>query len=127
MITEAQMYWLTRLDEIKTAVVGIGVISILICAVALTFSCIIRFDDKDKRATKFVISSAIGLLFSALLLSLHIFVPTTKQMCAIKIIPMITNDEQVQEIPNKLVELADEWIEELKPNNTIPKAISGIE
>ena len=37
-------------------------------------------------------------------------------MCAIKAIPVIVNNEQVQELPNKVVELANEWIDELKPN-----------
>ena len=43
------------------------------------------------------------------------FVPTTKEMCAIKLVPMIANDEQVQELPNKVVDLANEWLDELKP------------
>ena len=36
-------------------------------------------------------------------------------MCAIKVIPLVANDETVQELPSKVVELADEWLDELRP------------
>ena len=49
------------------------------------------------------------------LISPLIFIPTTKEMCAIKIIPRVVNNEKVQELPEKFVELANEWVEELKP------------
>lgn len=42
--------------------------------------------------------------------------PTTKEMCVIKAIPMLVNNDEVQEIPEKVLELATEWLDELKPN-----------
>jgi len=43
------------------------------------------------------------------------FLPTTKQACAIYVIPRIVNNKEVQELPEKVVDLANEWLEELKP------------
>ncbi len=51
----------------------------------------------------------------ALVLSLT-FIPSTKQMAAIMIVPKIVNNEKVQTIGNKVYDLAVEWMEELKPN-----------
>jgi len=49
---------------------------------------------------------------------LAVFVPNTKQACTIYVVPKIINNEQVQQIPDKLLELGnkqlDEWIEEFK-------------
>jgi hypothetical protein len=49
-------------------------------------------------------------------LAISAFVPSTRQMAAIMIVPKIANSEKVQTIGNKVYDLAVEWMEELKPN-----------
>jgi hypothetical protein len=44
-----------------------------------------------------------------------VFIPTTKQMAVIMVAPKVINNEQVQKLPNQVLELANEWLEELKP------------
>jgi len=90
------------------------------CLVGAIITCIIKYtgyseEDREqaKRAFRWFLPSA---LVSFVLILGAILIPSTKEMCAIKAIPMIVNNEQVQELPNKVVELANEWIEELKPN-----------
>ena len=43
------------------------------------------------------------------------FVPTTRQMAAIVMVPKIANNEKVQAAGNKLYDLAVEWMDELRP------------
>ena len=118
MITESTIYWITRLDELKGGVEGFGIALVIIFVVALIFSCLARFADEIERATKFVITFSILSFLSGLFLFSSALIPTTKEMCAIKIVPLIANDEQVQELPSKFVDLANEWFEELKPNKS---------
>lgn len=116
MITESTIYWITRLDGLKSGAEGFGMALVIIFVVALIFSCMARFADEIERATKFVITFSILSFLSGLLLFSSAFIPTTKEMCAIKIIPIVANDENIQEIPKKVVDLANEWIDELSLN-----------
>ena len=42
-------------------------------------------------------------------------IPSTKQMAAILLVPKIVNNANAIEMPKKLLGLANEWIEELRP------------
>lgn len=57
----------------------------------------------------------VGIVFTCLSF-LWSLIPSTKQMAAIIIIPKIVNNQKVQEIPDKLLSLAEAWMEELKPS-----------
>ena len=104
------MYWLTRCDSICTAS------SILAVAFAILFAFtiipIISGDDDAKSC--FVIcplAFVIGMIFAATC----VFVPSTKEMAAIYVIPKIANSQTVQDLGEGVVTLAREWIEELRP------------
>jgi len=121
VITESTIYWVTRLDNIKIA---LGFITILPCVLAaiwfMVALMVYTFPDYDsqKQEAKEHIRKALPTLIVFFVFAIgNIFIPSTKEMCAIKIIPRIVNNEQVQELPNKIVELANEWIEELKPKS----------
>jgi hypothetical protein len=109
VVTESTIYWITRLDGIRMFLSIMTGASFL----AVFMACMWLILEEDKRATKFIIVSVI----TGLLLTLSsVFIPNTKEMCAIKVIPIIVNNEEVQELPNKVVELANDWINELKPS-----------
>lgn len=121
MITESEMYWLTRLTNIQTGVFAIGFLCLVLSLTAAAIGACVWCDgygDNTKKGRKAVMLSIPGWVLGIAFLLGSVFVPTTKEMCAIKAIPVIVNNEQVQELPNKMVELANEWIEELKPNKT---------
>lgn len=115
IITEWQMYWITRLDNLHE----FFCITAIITGVIITFMCLLtglhwleEKDDDCKKPFKMFLLSEIGVLF---LILCAILVPTTKEYAAIKVIPVIVNNEKSQELPGKLLNLADEWIDELKP------------
>jgi len=58
---------------------------------------------------------AWGVAVAILVATVVTFIPTTKQMAAIMIVPRLANSERVQNIGNKVYDLAVEWMEELKP------------
>ena len=117
MITTTQMYWITRLNAIVSF--GNGLISVPIIAFLIGLFLIVMMTDSPydpavkpmfKRLVKWT------LPFTLLGVFVSIFVPSTKQMAAILIIPRIANSEKVQQAGNKLYDLAVEWMDELKPN-----------
>lgn len=112
IITETEMYWLTRLDYLSGFAMIAGTVGALM-SLAVCALCFIENDDyfNTKRFKKNLWTTIPCFL----MLIGSLFIPTTKEMCAIKLVPMVVNDEQVQEIPNKVVDLANEWLDELKP------------
>lgn len=116
MITGNEIYWITRLDHFHAIGIVFGIIWAIVTA-CLFIGLLIALDDGDKVSRKWCTQRVIPtLLISMILWGAFAFVPTTKEMCAIKAIPVIVNNKQVQELPNKVVELANEWIDELKPS-----------
>ena len=117
-ITESMVYWITRLDGIRAYCIALAVVSALIAVlppVIYVIGCV--SGDEKKVWSKLkrphtILITLVFLVFSAT----PVFVPTTKEMCAIKIIPVVAQNEDIQEIPPKIAELANEWIEELKPD-----------
>ena len=113
-ITETEMYWLTRLDYFHGMGTIIGV-ALLIIGTLWIICGVLEWGEGGSKWGFF--TGIIPVITSLLILVGACFIPTTKEMCAIKAIPMIVNNKQVQELPNKVVELASEWIDELKPSN----------
>ena len=121
MITESTLYWITRLDGAKELLFGIATALIISTAAVLIAGVIVGIDGspaEKKWSVKVLKTLPLFILATLMFFTLHTLTPTTKEMCAIKIVPLIANDEQVQELPSKFVDLANEWFEELKPNKS---------
>jgi len=120
MITGSEIYWITRFDGIRALLLGLFFLFELFSLLVLaTGGSMLNDSEKGGKkesqgATIFVAGIIMFFLFF-LIPAARIFVPSTKEMCAIKVIPVIVNNENVQELPNEIVGLAREWIEELKP------------
>lgn len=111
MITEADIYWVTRLDYLQ-AFMGIAM---FLLGIGGIIGFVHLFTDKGLSPKEAWRKVRIPLLLSAFLVVALVLTPTTKEMCAIKLIPKVVNSEGVQEIPEKLVGLSNEWLEELRP------------
>jgi len=117
MITPWHVYWITRCDKIYDTVTLMGLISmaffLISCGCAFGLLC----ESHQEKWRKLLLRklSPVSLVCGVVLLTIGMLVPTTKEMCAIIAIPAVVNNEQVQEIPDKIVDLAGEWIDELRP------------
>lgn len=128
MITTTQMYFLLRLDQLSSIIQGFFVVSAIIFIIfngLLFISKVEKVEEDDsllifiKKRIKIVTIIFILSLFSS------IVVPDTKEMAAIYIIPKIINNEKIQDIGNKsldigndLLELTKKYIEENLKNET---------
>lgn len=122
MITENEVYWITRMDYFQ---IGAFVITGILSGIALVWFVVVSIihgdstgDDKVL-AGKHMKRSFIGLVVFVMLIIGALFIPSTKEMCAIKFGPMILNDKDVQEIPTRAVDLVNEWLDELRPEQVI--------
>ena len=115
IITEWQMYWLTRMDNIH---ILFSIACTLSIAAFVFFSIIggcLMVDNEDLRLP--IKRILFRWLLPVVLISAFIAVacPTTKEMAAIKIVPLISQNKDVQKIPQKVADLASQWLDELTP------------
>lgn len=124
MITGWEIYWFTRLDPLRgltgmTAVIGL-IFSVLMFLLYPAFCDIFEYDE-DKRRKSLAWTTRLQIaVFSATVLCAfaHALTPTTKEMAAIKVIPMIANSESMQklgDVGDSMLDLANEWLRELRP------------
>lgn len=131
MITEQMIYWITRLDNmlIMSAIILVG-------GAVTTVAGIIRYHDHGysptedeisehrKIGNKFIMLGFIIMTISGLSC---VFIPDTKTMIAIKIIPKIANNEEIKGLTDKTMQLIngklDEWISnvDIKSTDTTDK------
>ncbi len=114
MITEQMIYWITRMDFIVGMLMFLATLFLVasISSAVLIFSL---YDDSD-RIKQIIITSV--LLFITVLFSLAvIFTPNTKAMIAIKVIPKISNNEEIKGLTDKTMQLINgklsEWLDNL--------------
>ena len=112
MITSTQLYWITRLTYIDALLSIVALMSAIAFFAIASGVCTgtIKWEGK---ITKKIRNTAIPcFLLSVIGL---VFIPSTKEMAAILVIPQIANSEKVQEAGGKLYDLAVEWMDALKP------------
>lgn len=118
-ITPSTIYWVAQCDCIRDACIPIIMIGVILSVVSAAIAMCAFCDDTPDRVRRWrwiaaVVSLAIVATTFAGFLG-RIFIPTTKTMAAMYIIPSVANNEKVQTVGNRLYDLAIEWMDELKP------------
>lgn len=106
MITTTQMYWIVTLNSIVT----MSVICFVIGLIASIAAIGVALDTGDHW---WLPKCTIALTILSFLAAT--FIPSTKQMAAIIIVPAIVNNEKVQTVGNKVYDLAVEWLDDWMP------------
>ena len=111
------VYFVMILDNVCNWVGVLGPLSLISSLGVLAFYYFASYfgsEDPEAVRLKTVLGSVIKWLipFTACVAILSIFLPTTKQACAIYVIPKIANNEQVQQIPDKVLEYGNKWLDE---------------
>lgn len=106
-------YLILRLDTLSSTSIILAIVAGVVFAVTL-FICATNYNsDTDKKTRKAAKPWAIsfGIVFAFTLL-FAVGLPSTKQAAVIYCLPKIVNNEQVQKMPNNLLKLANQWIDE---------------
>lgn len=130
-MTESMVYWITRLDGIRGFCFGIqtfavlfAILGIIAAIVALCISVTAEEEGSDDDARiansicKFAYKVWIPAFCIAMVCSLaRTFTPTTKEMIAIKVIPQITNVDNVEKIKDVSKDMLDvtvDWLKDMR-------------
>ena len=89
----------------------------VICLIVFIISSIVGADSDCQEGVTHIKKAFIPMLkifIPAAVVSFLLFVaiPTTKQAAAIYFVPKVLNNKQIQKMPNKLVTLANDWMDE---------------
>lgn len=116
-ITESTIYWITRLDKFHvTAGVLLG-ISFMVLLICIVVCCVYKnqldeiyskeYRERIKREMKITIKIACYAVFSiAMCASVLVFVPTSREMAMIKVLPAISNSKFMsEELPKDIREV----------------------
>ena len=116
-MTGTEIYWLTRLDGIVNLSMGLAVFGIIFAVVG-TIGLVIWAvceNGKDDKGWWTLLRIIGTVWFLTIIFALTaLFTPTTKEMAAIIVVPKIINNEQVKELPDNVLDLANEWIKSKK-------------
>ena len=117
MITESELYWILKLDDIRdlltscTIILCIISILLIIMTIAQTYEGAL-FDDIPWRKSAFArLAVYITLIVFSVAL---VLLPSTKQMAAIKAIPAIVNSDIAKDVPSDVKALYKLGVDTLK-------------
>ena len=135
-MTESAMYWLTRLDGVHSFINGLEFPLVLVSAVAALAMVIsytvAKCNEKDaeqsdyakeqfelakgffKTSLKVFVCTAAA---AACLGAASVFVPTTKEMAAIKVVPVLAGPEtaeKLKEVSSDMANAAAQWLKDAK-------------
>lgn len=122
MITSWDIYWITRMDSLNDffSIFGIGALVFFLGLLSwigpMIMDGIYNSDKKERYWSLYKKSMIWGVSVGVLFTFISLFIPTTKEVAAIYIIPKIVNNEQVQKMPDNAMKLLnakfDQWIDE---------------
>lgn len=112
------IYWITRLEGINV-LFGFMLVFSLLTAGVTGVMCVMALSEGDSDEPEFKVCLKICkravFVFIVAIIG-FIMTPTTKEAAAIVVVPKIANSETVHELGTNFVQLANEWLVELRPN-----------
>ena len=111
MITPMQMYWLLKLDDIiGGCVLMCGVLLACMLLSVLIFCNANEMENvkvKKYAGISFLLAM-IGIIFFG---AVRVFLPSTNQMAAIYVVPALVNNEKIQQISGKTLDISNQLLD----------------
>ena len=116
------MYWLMQLDKICTFIDAIATLGSLSLAGLIIIRTVAKVHARWSREDEELLKSTASFCrFSSIIVPifvlLNVFVPNTKTVAAMILVPPITNNEQVQQIPEDILTFVRSVIKEYTFDN----------
>ena len=130
-MTESMIYWITRLDGIHGFCYGIQTIAVISTIIGATVAFVAlcikvssyeESDDDDARFASGICKIACKVWIPAFCIAImcslaRTFMPTTKEMIAIKVIPQIANVnniEKIKDISKDMLDITSDWLKDMR-------------
>lgn len=110
-ITGSTIYWITRMDGIHDFLIGLCIITGILAVLSLIilFSTFMACEGKEEfhKAMELELRAfLIGIVLFVVFFLASVFIPTTKEMALIKVLPAISNSRFVsEELPKEAGEI----------------------
>ena len=114
-VTPSQIYWISTFDSIIHAGCILGILSLVGAIIGMVMLVYAISDNDDYTGKAGLFAVCVAAPIAIVSISLAVFLPTSRTAAAMYIVPAIANNEKVQDVGNKLYDLAVEWMHELKP------------
>ena len=119
-MTHFEMYLFTRLDNLCTVLCVTAFSLIVVLIVLIVFHGVSKMDYDDDVAEKCLRGFKKTLLPAVVFVLLAVAVPTQKEAAAIYLVPKLVNNEHVQDIAGKSLDILtlklNEWVADLTPS-----------
>lgn len=117
MITPSTIYWIGQCDQMRCVLEPTAALG-LVFAIALTIVAVgATFDSGTPRIVGKLLSVLASFFWAVMFVAVIglLFIPTTKTVAAMYVVPAIVNNEKMNDAGDRLYALAIEWMEELRP------------
>lgn len=120
ILTPAMVYWVGIVDKIDRLFDSLSTLSIIF-GVAMVIYCLITLSDGDNdnkflpKAKKY---ATILLSVGSLALMLQTFIPSSKTLAAMYVLPPIVNNESVQALPSEVLDFVRGYIKQYTTKET---------
>ena len=136
-MTESTMYWLTRLDHVRIFLNGFGCLLAIVGTLTTAVSIVawamrsanahynteshVDLDWKFANGVLKIIRPIAVLAVSLCIAvdALTVFIPTTREMAAIKVVPALASPENCQKlktISSDILDVTADWLKDIKGN-----------
>ena len=106
MLTPSTIYWITRVDDIRTGLAAMAFIAVGLALVMFLATVEIVYRDNETKYMKLAFCFAAAFaLFAGVLGGVRTFVPTTRDAAAMAVLPALANSEKVQTVGNAVYDL----------------------
>lgn len=117
-MTSWQLYWLVMLDRVNQIIMGFCMISGGVAWVSgLFWAMMVEGGRKARWWHKALVVQVVFIC--GILAIIAAVIPSTKEMAFIIVAPKMANaiqsNEKLTQMPDRVLDLANDWIEELKP------------
>jgi len=121
----SDLYWITRLDGIVNLSEHLLVLFIIFTIIftGILFGMFVNalVEDEDYHNYKLFktmrLNTIVGFVLSVFFAACTVFIPSTKEACMIylggTVLEYVQGNEQIQELPDKVVNLATSYLDEL--------------
>ena len=101
-----ELYLLLLLDNLNAFFIIFSILLIVSAGIMALYAALEMEDVKHWKA-----AGIAGFVFAFI----AVLLPSTKDAVLIYVVPPVINSERAQEIPEKILDLVDVWLEEAKP------------
>lgn len=112
-ITTTNIYWLfIVLPNIKEIMVVVGVVGAIALIVSFLVALFTWEYEDDGWREKYKKGILILFIFSSVILSAQVFIPSKQDLVLMYGLPRALNNENVQQLPDNAVEYINTWLEQ---------------